>query len=325
MLDSAAFAAQIRAHYPEGLTGVIPVGGTRTTYILDQNRGSANPGHIQDFFGHADYLLKRYFGLIDMFFDLGGQNIIIPVLAYDRFTTFGTEYAELISKTTLSMIDEKAQQYYQQNEIDPYFIGIDTLHNLPADHPGHQLGEALSSFNRNWHYQEGRRKVLWEIAGMPLFSFWNTSNIVASEVQAELKRELEATNDLEKIRQLTYRYYSRAMYGTDLPMPHFYLGSNRNGDLKLGSALSTSLTWAFMCRLYFVPYPTLFLTQQTLQTILDDLTFGKRLRSQTTDYKDQYTQELVEAEYQRVMALSADPNTTIGLTRRIQGYNVDED
>lgn len=323
--ENDAFAARIRAHYPEGLTAVIPIGGTRTTYILDQNRQSENPGHISDFFGQAHYLLDKYFALIDMFFALGGQNIIIPVLAYDRFTSYGAEYAELIAKTTLIMIDSYACEFYQRHDIDPYFIGIESLLRLPKDHPGYGLGEALTAFNQRWVRQDGRRKVLWEIAGLPLLNFWDAGQKLSSAEAASLQGELDATNDLEKIRQITYRHYARALYGTELPVPHFYLGTNRNGDLKLGSALSTALTWSFMCRLYFVPYPTLFITPKVLQTIIEDLAFGKRLRSLTTDYRDKYTPEMVQQEYERVMTLREDTSAIIGLTRQIPGFNSGEE
>jgi hypothetical protein len=324
-MSDQPFASRIREHYPEGLTAVIPVGGTRTTYILDKNRHNENPGEISDFLDHVDYLEDRYFALIDMFFDLGGQNVIIPVLAYDRFTMYGEKYAKIISETTLMLIGAKALAAYQSKEIDPYFLGTDTLLKLPEDHPGHQLGATLSEFQRTWTYKEGRRKVLWEIAGMPLYSLWNTQNLVPAEQQEALRLEMEATNDPEHIRQLMYSYFSRAVYGTSLPMPHFYLGCNRNGDLKVGSALSTTLTWGFMCRMYFLPYPTLFVTKETLQTILEDLTFGKLFRSRTADYQNRYTPELAEAEWQRVQELRANPQTTLGLSRQILVDTPDDD
>jgi hypothetical protein len=317
MSDQAEFASLVREHYPEGLTAVMPVGGTRTMYILEKNRHKENPGHIANFFDHADYLEERYFALIDLFFELGGHNIIIPIMAYDRFTIYGEKYAELLSEVTFMLIGEKALAAYRAHGADPYFLGTDTLIKLPAEHPGHRLGVALREFQEKWDYKEGNRKILWEIAGMPLYSLWNTHNLTPDEQQEALRDEMDATSDPEKIRQMMYNYYSRSLYGTKLPMPDFYLGCTRNGDLKIGSALSTSLTWGFMCRMYFVPYPTMFLTRETLKTIIEDLTFGKLFRSRTADYQNRYTPELAEAEWQRILELRANPQTTLGLTRQV--------
>ena len=319
------FADRIRERYPEGLTAVVPIGGTRTMYILEKQRHLDNPGDIGNFADHADYLLEQYFAFIQLFFDLGGQNIIIPILAYDRFTAYGTRYAGLISDLTQMLIRDDAQAVYREKNIDPYFLGTDTLVKLPSDHPGHGLGQALQNFQRTWNYQEGRRKVLWEIAGLPLYSMWNTKNIIPLEEQATLDADIEETHDIEKVRHLAYEHYSKALYGTELPLPHFYLGCNRNGDLKMGSALSTTLTWGFMCRMFFVPYSTMFITRETLQTIIEDVAFGKLMRSKTADYDNRYTPQMAEAEYQRVMELRADPMTTVGLSRQVLAGTPDLD
>lgn len=129
---------------------------------------------------------------------------------------------------------------------------------------------------------------------------------------------------MESMYQLLYKTYSSAAYGTDLPVPHFYLGTNRNGDIKLRSLIPISLLCGGNFRLFFTPYPSLFITKDTLKTILEDLAFpNAALRSFKTDYKDQYSPEMVESEYQRVMQLSNDPNSTIGLTRTISANNED--
>jgi hypothetical protein len=325
MTEEKSFVERIRERYPEGLTAVVPIGGTRTMYILDKQRHHENPGEIADFADHADYLLEQYFALIQMFFDLGGQNIIIPILAYDRFTAYGTRYAGLISDLTQMLIRDQAVKAYREKNIDPYFLGTDTLVKLPADHPGHGLGQALRAFQASWDYQAGRRKVFWEIAGLPLYSMWNSKNVMPPEEQAKLEAEIEATNDIEKVRHLAYNYYSKALYGTELPLPHFYLGCNRNGDLKVGSALSTTLTWGFMCRMFFVPYSTMFITRETLQTIIEDVAFGKLMRSKTADYDNRYTSEMAQAEYERMMELRADPMTTVGLSRQVLAGTPDLD
>ena len=90
------FADQIRQRFPEGLTGIIAIGGTRTSYILEHNRDSEDPGHISDFDSYATVMLQQYFTLIEWFFDLGGQNLVIPPLAYQRFTAYDVKYLSLI-------------------------------------------------------------------------------------------------------------------------------------------------------------------------------------------------------------------------------------
>jgi hypothetical protein len=48
-MTDPSFADRIRVRYPEGLTGVFAIGGTRTTYVLEQNRQTSDPGRIDNF------------------------------------------------------------------------------------------------------------------------------------------------------------------------------------------------------------------------------------------------------------------------------------
>jgi hypothetical protein len=41
MSETQTFADRVRARFPEGLTGIIAIGGTRTTFILEYNRSTA--------------------------------------------------------------------------------------------------------------------------------------------------------------------------------------------------------------------------------------------------------------------------------------------
>lgn len=316
--DARSFAERIRERYPEGLTGIFAVGGTRTTFILGHNRESDNPGQIADFDAYANAMLARYNQLIEMFLALGGQHMIIPILAYQRFQEHGDEYTRLISEQTLQLTSPQQREFYAAHNIDPYFVGIDTLLHLPAEHVGHQLARALTDFQNNWSYQEGRHKVIWEIAPIPLFSIWKAHQTLDAEQQALIESQLNATTDLDAVYKLLYDHYARAVYGTSLPMPHFYVGTNRNGDFKLRALLPISLLCGGAFRLFFTPYPTLFITQETLQTILEDLAFGKALRSKRKDYSGQYSQKLADKEYQRIVSLSADAETTLGLIREVE-------
>ena len=312
------FASRIRERYPEGLTGVLAAGGTRTTYLLEQHQGKENPGLIEDFTVYANYGLDRLFDQMGMFFDLGGQNLISVLYSYRSFYERGGEYAEKSAELCLRVIDETRLGFYKQYDIDPYFAGIDTMLHLPEGHLAHKIGAEFAQFQQNWVYQEGRRKLIWEVAPIPLFSIWRAHEVMGTKAQSELETALNQCDDLQTMHDLLYRYYARAIYGTDIPVPHFYLGTNRNGDLKLRALLPIALLAGGPFRLYYTPYPSLSMTIETFRAILEDLAFGKPLRSTKTDYSGQITSEVLEAEYQRVQALRADPFSTVGLVRHIQ-------
>ncbi len=315
-MTETAFADRIRARYPEGLTGVFAIGGTRTTYILKQNRHKPNPGHIQDFDAYADSMLTGYLDFISLFHSLGGHNMVITALSHYRFSQQGSQYAEFIAASTLDLIHDRAVRFYQENDIDPYFIGIDTLLHLPPEHSGHRLGVSLAAFQRDWPYQTGRKRVIWEIAAIPLFSLWKAHQIMGDEQARQLETDIAQISDLEAVNQRLYRYYAQAVYGTDLPMPHFYLGANRKGNLHVRSMLPFALISSKDFRLFYTPYPSLFITRSTFQALLEDLAFGKPIvQLKQSDYSGEYTPELAEAEYEYFSALSADPRSTVGLLR----------
>lgn len=316
-MDSS-FAERIRARYPEGLTGVFAIGGSRTTYVLERSRNKHNPGHIEDFATYTDHAFERLFNLFQMFFELGGQNIIKQIFSHHGLYERGPEYAQQAARMCLRCIEQPQIEFYKSNGVDPYFAGIDTLLQLPEGSFERELGEQLAEFQRNWHYQEGRRKLIWEVVSMPLYSIWRAHQVMGEASQAQLEVELSTANDLPTMHSLLYRYYARAVYGTDIPRPHFYFAGNRNGDLKLRGILPLALLGGDTIRMFFTPYPALFTTRGTLQAILEDLAFGKPLSSKKIDYSGQWTPELVEKEYQRVMELAADPRSTLGLIRQVQ-------
>ncbi|MCC6617315.1 MAG: hypothetical protein IT320_27830 [Anaerolineae bacterium] len=318
MSEIETFASRIRAYYPEGLTGLFAIGGTRTTYILEHNRDSANPGKIDDFQHYSDYLLDRYFDLIRMFVELGGQNIAITALGYQSFYDRGEQYAHFISQSTLALAGDKAVAQYEAIGLDPYFLGIEPLLLLPPDNPAHALGRQLADFQQRWPYQPGRPRVIWEIASIPLYTFWRAGETMGDAASSELAAAIEQAEDLNAVHDLLYRYYARAAYGVDLPQPHFYLGTNRNGDLKMRSVLPNAFIGGSACRLFYTPYPTLMMPREAMRALFDDLAFGEqKLRSKQMDYRDKYTPELAAAEYERFRQLSADPSSILGLSRAV--------
>lgn len=319
MTDDQIFAARVREHYPEGLTGVFAIGGTRTTYILEKNRFAENPGHIEDFDEQSVYLLNRYWEFVRTFIELGGQNLIITAFSFRGFYNRGKEYGDLVIQEMRRFIDDSAQQFYREQGIDPYFAGIDTLLLFEPDSPGYQMGQLLANFQQTWPYQDGRPKLVWEVASIPLYSFWQAFQQMPPEEQQALNTELIAQDNLEDVNRALYRRFSFAAYGTDIPMPHFYLGTNKSGDLKWRSPLPLALSGGDYLRMFYTPYPTLFTNKDVMRTIIEDLAFKERFYSAKTDYAGQYTSELAQAEYERVMELRSRPDeTTLGLSRRVQ-------
>jgi hypothetical protein len=319
MVDEAVatFADRIRARYTEGLTGIFAIGGTRTTFILEQNRDAADPGRIEDFSSQAKYLEDRYMRFIKMFYDLGGQNMIITASSFRGFHERGAEYANYLPSELLRLCNEAFQAFYRANEIDPYFVGIDIFFNLPPGSPNRQLGEDLKAFQESWPYKEGRRKLVWEIASIPLYSFWKAYREMSADEQTAFETQVSTLTNLEDIHALFYKRFSQVVYGTEIPMPHFYLGTNKSGDLKWRSPMPISLTGGEHMRMFYTPYPTLFITHETMQAILEDLAFKERFHSLKEDYRGRYTSDMAQAEYQRVVELSANPKTTLGFSRRI--------
>ncbi|MEP7288986.1 MAG: hypothetical protein ABI947_24800 [Chloroflexota bacterium] len=317
MIDNA-FASQIRERYPEGLTGIFAIGGTRTTYILEHNRHAADPGHIEDFADQGKFLLTRYLQLIQMFFELGGQNMILTAFSFRGFHNRGDEYQALAMQELVRIVGDEAQAFYREHGIDPYFVGIDTLSLLPEGSPAQQAGKILEAFQQSWNYTEGRRKLVWEVASMPLHTFWKVYASISEQDRFAFEAQVESMSNLEDIYRLYYKTFSQAIYGTEIPMPHFYLGTNKSGDLKWRSPMPLALSGGDYLRLFYTPYPTLFITAETMHSILEDLAFKDRFYSAKTDYASQYTPDLVQAEYDRVMALSADPQTTLGFSRKVK-------
>ncbi len=317
-MADAEFAQRIRERYPEGLTGLFAIGATRRTYILDRNRHQENPGHIADFSEQGAYLQGKYHDLIRTFFGLGGQNMLIAALSFRSFFERGGEYAELVSQEVLRLMNDDACEFYQKEGIDPYFVGIDTLRLLPPDSPAQKTAQAMEDFHQRWSYAEGRRKLLWEIASIPLYSFWQAYATLSESERAALEGEVASAGGLNDVFYGMYQRFSLSAYGTEFPVPHFYLGTNMSGDLKFRTPMALALTGGDYLRMFYVPYPPLFMTEESLKTMLDDLAFGKRFHSLKTDYAGRYTPELVEAEYQRIMELSADPGNILGLSRRVE-------
>ena len=317
MNDDVTFAEKIHKRFPEGLTGLFAVGGTRTAYILEVNRNDPEPGRIKDFAGYSTYGFEHTLAMIATFLKLGGQNAIISALSFRSYFERGPEYAQLVTPELERMIDHEATGFYRQHDIDPYFVGIDTLLTFPEDNGAHQVARRLTEFQENWSYAPERRKLIWEIASLPLFSLWQALENGTEEERQSLRHQIENATGLQELHTVLYQHCSRKILGTDLPHPHFYLGTNKSGDLKVRSPLMVALTAGEYLRLYYTPYPSFFVTQDAMQAILEDVAFNERFHADNTDYRGQFTPELAQEEYDRVIKLSSDPNAILGYARRI--------
>ncbi len=317
MSDAREFASRIRNRYPEGLTGIVVVGGSRINYALE-HKESAAPGRIHDMRDYGRDVEARMQAFLTTYFELGGQNIIMPLLSYQLFDKArGQEYAQVVARMALDLVGQAWREFYKANEIDPYFAGIDTLLHFPEREASFELASACQQFQAQWDYQEGHRKLIWEIAPIPLYSIWQTPGVLASVEQEQLNAQLRSAQSLEDLQSRLYRFYASALYGTELPQPHFYIANNRNGDLKLRAMLPIALSCGSPMRLFFTPYPTLMMTRESLAHVLEDLAFGTRLSSSGLDYEGQVTAEQLEAEYARALELAADPTSIAGLLRPV--------
>lgn len=311
------FANNVRKRFPEGLTGLFAIGGTRTTYILEKNRHATDPGQINDFEDYGETLLNKYLDFSRMYVELGGQNLIISVFSFIGFYNRGGQYAEFATRELGRLTNEVSSSFYRQNRMDPYFVGIDTMLRLPQDSSAHRMARHLAEFQKDWSYDTNHHKLIWEIAAIPNLSLWSAFQRMTEDERHKITEELESYDNLLDVQRSLYHHFSKAVFGFEIPMPHFYLGTNKGGDLKLRSPLGIGLTAGEYLRLYYTPYPSLFITRETLKAIIEDLAFNERFHSTNTDYKGQYTPELAQKEYDRIMALCANPNSVLGFTRRV--------
>jgi hypothetical protein len=304
------------------------IGGTRTSFLYERPEPDdpAQAGRIVPE-EYARYGVRAYTDLLRHYYELGGQNLIVPGWAYQYFTESpqrgtgqwrGEEFRRRFLPLARWLAGEEFVRFYRELEIDPYFVGIDTLLQRPADDEAHALGAALQDFTRTWPYQPGRRTLVWEIASIPLYTFWRATTALRDEERTALEAELADAADLAEIHRILYGFYTRAALGRPLPVPHFYLANNRNGDLKLRGPLSLALSANnASLRCFYVPYPTLLTTRETLRTLIEDLMTEGGLRSHTADYQGQVSVELLRQERRRALALRADPRATLGLARRV--------
>jgi hypothetical protein len=319
MIATLDFEAQIRERFPEGLTGCIVVGGTRTAYILTHQRHLENPGKIRDFAHYSRVMAQEYIRLATHFYGLGGQNLIMNVFGRTGFMLRGEEYAAQSTRQLHMLIQDPFLSFYHEQAVDPYFVGADVMRSLLPKSPVHQLGAALHEFQSTWDYQPGRRKLIWEVGVIQQYSFWRARDVLPDEMVHRLEDLLHHPPDLMTLDDALYDAFCLACYGTVIPSPHFYLGTNRKGTLKTRVVLPAAFARAQAMKQYYTPYPTSFMTERELQAVIEDVAFGgTQHHTQQYDYNDQYSPAEAEAEYHRFSHLRDDLRSIVGLSNQPQ-------
>jgi hypothetical protein len=326
MIATLDFVEQIQERFPEGLTGCIVVGGTRTAYILTHQRHLENPGKIRDFVDYSRVMAQEYIRLATHFYALGGQNLIMNVFGRTGFMLRGAEYAAQSTRQLHILIQEPFLSFYHEHAVDPYFAGADVMLSQAPGSPVHQLGAALRDFQATWEYQPGRRKLIWEVGVVQQYSFWRAREVLPQETVRHLDDLLQKPSDLVTLDDALYEAFCLACYGTVIPSPHFYLGTNRKGTLKTRVVLPAAFARAQAMKQYFTPYPTSFMTERELQAIIEDVAFGSSQRhTQQYDYSDQYTPAEAQAEYQRFSHLRDDLRSIVGFSTFAQDSTTETD
>jgi len=152
---------------------------------------------------------------------------------------------------------------------------------------------------------------------MPLLAFVQSFGAMSPLELEGFESPLDSGSELGDLSNKLYQRFARSVYGIDVPMPHFYLGTCMSGDLKPRAPLSFALTGGEYLRMFYTPYPTLYISEDGLREILEDLAFRDRFHSDNKDYRGKYSPELVEQEYRRVLELRDDVQSTLGLARRM--------
>lgn len=244
------------------ITMILAFGGTRTAFILENNLNKENVGEI-DYKAYTEYALGRIQSIIQHYFNAGGHNLIIEVLDIHLLTSKrGSDYVEQSTRHVFDLAGEDYINFYTQMDLEVRFIGIDVLCNLPVKHPAHRLGNFLHEFNETQTYTKDKRKIIWNIASIHLHTLHEISR--HSDLQID-------TSNLLNTASIYYNYFSEKVYGLELPRPQAFIGSNRNGRMALSTALPIAVGVEHGLRLFYVPFPTFFMTETHFKIMINDL------------------------------------------------------
>lgn len=263
----------------EKLSGIIVIGGTRTAYIVDRQIAT---GEITDFQDYADYCAEHYQRIIKDFIDLGGEHLQLPILGWQSFVNRGEKYAIAISQTVQMLTNDEFDTFFRQHRIYPHFVGLESLRLLPSEHYAHKMALHLKAYEETFDIDSVQHHLIWEVASIPNLT------IAQSPIQTDL-----AGLNLKEIHDGLYDHYSRLIYGANLPIPDFYIGSARNGHIKLRATVAPALAPGSDTKFYFLKYPTILLNRENLERIMNDVR-KSGLSSKQYDYDGIMNQKLLE-------------------------------
>lgn len=305
---------RIHERFPNGLTAVLATGGSRTWYILKHQQHHDNPGHIENLDEFMDVAHRANCHFIQMYLDCGGSHAIVPLFSPFQTNMRTEKYLEATWRNVCLLIDDETQKFYRDNDIHPYFAGLDTLLRLPHRHVLSQMATKLMQFQHNW--VGGTNNLIWEFAPVPLYTLWQTIRNLSDAEHHKIEIDIETFGtDLAAIHQLLYKRFAPVAYGTDFQSPHLYIGTNRNRDLKLRIHWPLSLDMTEGTRLYFTPYPSFFMTQDGMASVLEDVLSTKTFRSANTDYRGMISRQQAQGMYERFTRLASDKSNITGLVK----------
>lgn len=315
--DETDFANRVRSHFPEGLTGVISPGGTRSAYILAYNRHNKNPGKI-DFADYAEKTFISYCQLLLNFFELGGQNIIDAAPPLGLALTRSPEYIQKMTQYYLTYISQPMQDSYRKMQIDPYFVGLEAIMDSNSTSVLHQYGQRLIDFMETWPYNAGNRKLIFEISPIPLYSLWHSFQAMSASDREHLDNQLrsEVETDFNKLNNTLYRYFIRAIYGFELPPPHFTLSTNAKGSCKAYLSMPTLFSSGINMKFFYTPYSPIHMKRGALKRIIEDLIAPKQSVSHEMDYRTQsLSSQNMATAFVAMQELIDDFDSILGLTK----------
>ncbi|KTD45547.1 hypothetical protein Lrub_2344 [Legionella rubrilucens] len=86
------------------------------------------------------------------------------------------------------------------------------------------------------------------------------------------------------------------------------------------TSLASIHSFSHYIKLFFTPYPVFWMQQATLKRIIEELMCPKTATAKGVDYRGAYSKEQLQSEYERIKKLVDDPESTLGLSRRLGNH-----
>lgn len=279
------------------MIATIAIGGTRTAYLIDRH---LTDGKIMDFHDYTKYSLHQYKRIIANYLSLEGQHLILPVYAWQLLIERGEKYAEVSVRALEMLITPEMSQFYSEYNIQPHFAGLEVL-QMSSNPILRQVAENFQNFENQYQYSPDKHHLVWEIAPMPLLTFGQNS----------FPQKVTNTDDIAGLHDNLYKHYAKIAYKAQLTPPDIYIGSAKNGDLKIRSMFPMALGAGEDTRFYFLEYPSVLITKEHLRLIMEDARQAEYMK--TYDYEDVMNEEKLNELKNRYQKMMED-NSILGIT-----------